>query len=81
MGNRLGVDIQGKKVVVKPGIYRTPSESEADRTFMAEDGFGCRTFTSGQAVIGYFVSTGTKCRIEGYEIEKLAEEEVSATSE
>ncbi len=72
MGNKLKIDVTGKRIVVKDGLYNVGS-SEADRTFLCENGFGCVPYTSGQAIFGRFVESGIKCRIEGYEIEKLAE--------
>lgn len=74
MANSLGIDLQGKRVVVKDGIYNVPS-SEADRTFICKGGFGCRAFTMGQAIYGRFENhpeLGEE-RIEGSNIEKLAE--------
>jgi hypothetical protein len=70
MSNSLNQNILGKVVIVS-AEYTCGSENQ--RKFRCEDGFGCFSFTSGQAIFGTVVATGEKCRIEGYMIEKLAE--------
>ena len=72
MANSLGIDVLGKRVVVKSGIYKI-GPSETERTFQCDDGFGCHTFTSGKAIYGQFVNypeLGER-RIDGGDLEKL----------
>lgn len=69
MANRLGKNIkEGEVVILDPKAYRG---SEEEREFICKDGFGMMTFTSGTAIMGEFVSSGEKARVEGYEILKV----------
>jgi len=69
MANSLKMDLTDKDVVLSSEYY--PGD-ESDRTFHCESGFGCHSFTSGQAIFGQFVKSGKKSRIEGFQIEKSA---------
>ncbi len=68
MGNSLNINLIGKTVVLSKRHYKG---SEEDRTFKCEGGFGCYPSMGGRAIFGHFVKDGEKCRVEGYEIEKL----------
>jgi len=68
MSNNLNKDLTGKKVVLSAKYYKGTDE---DRTFFCESGFGCKPYTNGRGVYGYFVKDGEEHRAEGYEIESL----------
>jgi hypothetical protein len=72
MANSLGIDLQGKTVILRADRYKG---DDKERTFVCEGGFGCRSFTMGQAIIGHFVSDGEECRIDGSDVDRLAEVE------
>jgi len=69
MANSLNIDLTDKTVILSLKYYKG---TEEERKFICKGGFGCKSFTMGSAVIGKFVNNGEECRIEGYEIEKLA---------
>ena len=69
MGNSLNIDLTNKYVVLDKKTYQGDI---LRRVFFCEDGFGTKPSTIGNAIFGYFVADGEKCRIEGYEIERLA---------
>lgn len=71
MGNNLGIDLANKIVVVKPQ-HCPPGTRLRDWLFLCENGFGLMPFTNGQAVIGKWLASGEKDRIEGWMIERLA---------
>lgn len=60
------------KVVVLNRLYYTGTENE--RHFLCLSGFGCSPYAIGNAIFGKFVFDGEECRIERYEVEKLAPE-------
>lgn len=74
MANNLNQELTGKTVVLSSRYYRG---DEAARTFRCESGFGCSSFTRGSAIYGRFVQDGEKARVEGGEIEKMAESPVT----
>jgi len=47
--------------------------TEEDRTFVCRSGFGLSDKTRGTAISGYFVKDGEECRVEGTDIESIAE--------
>ncbi len=69
MANALKQELAGKTVILSRKYYKG---TEEDRAFVCEDGFGVSPNTGGTAIFGHFVKDGEKCRVEGYEIEKLA---------
>lgn len=73
MGNNLNIDIEGKFVIASGEAYYG---NDVERVFFATGGFGCAPYTYGSCVGGYFVVEGEKarCRIEGYEVTRLATE-------
>lgn len=70
--NSLNAELEGKVVILSRECYKG---SEEERKFKCSGGFGCHAKTIGTAVFGEFLCDGEKCRVEGYEIEKFAEEE------
>jgi hypothetical protein len=70
MANSLNLELTGKRVILSGSRYRGNKE---ERMFLCESGFGCHSFTSGRAIYGKFVKDGEECRVDGYEIEGLAE--------
>lgn len=70
MANSLRMNLTGKTVILKASRYRG---NEEERKFVCESGFGCSPVTSGGAIFGRFVSDGEEARIDGWDIEKLAE--------
>lgn len=68
--NSLNIDLRGKTVILSHEYYDGDEEA---RKFKCEQGFGCLPFTSGTAISGYFLKDGERCRVEGDEVEKLAE--------
>jgi hypothetical protein len=70
--NKLNIDLTGKVVVVSPKFYKG---DERARRFLCQGGFGCNPHTMGSAVSGVFLMDGEKCRIEGYQIEKLSDDQ------
>jgi len=69
--NNLNIELEGKQVVLSSKCYRG---NEKERIFHCVGGFGCHPHTTGRVIFGYFIHSGEKGRVEGYEIEKLAEE-------
>ena len=68
-------DLTGRTVLLSSDVYHG---SEEDRRFKCEAGFGCKSFTSGQAVIGHYVGgklDGVKARVERYEVDKVEVQE------
>jgi len=66
------MEIEGKIVIMSAEYYKGKEEA---RKFKCEGGSGCHSWDMGKAIFGYFVLDGKKCRVEGYQVEKLAEEE------
>jgi len=65
-----GVDLTGKVVILKSEFYKG---SDSERAFKCEGGFGCSPHTIGTAVVGHFLMDGEKCRVERFQVERLAE--------
>jgi hypothetical protein len=70
MANSLNEDVTNKVVILSSEYY---VGSVDKRRFLCESGFGCVPFTMGGAIFGTFLSDGEKCRVEGYQIERLCE--------
>lgn len=66
-----GQDLEGKVVLLSAGSY---VGDEKARLFRCEDGFGCKPYLRGQAVIGTFLADGEKARVARYEIEGIVDE-------
>lgn len=69
--NSLDMELEGKTVVMSPKYFKGDEEA---RKFKCEGGFGCHSHTVGSAIFGCFILDGEKCQVEGYMVEKLAEE-------
>lgn len=75
MANSLNIDITDKVVVIAEQHMAEGYENLANRLFKAEGGFGCDPQTMGNAVVGTYLVDGEKARREGWQIERLADEE------
>lgn len=71
MANDLNMELEGKYVILKGGKGGYKG-TEIERVFLCEGGFGCSSGTIGSAIYGKFVFDGEECRIEGYEVERIA---------
>lgn len=72
MGNSLGIDLTGKIVMLKKKGF---SQGITDFRFKVREddgGFGAVPYTSGTALLGTFLATGDKGRVDGYDVERLA---------
>lgn len=73
MANSLDMELEGKIVILDNQYYK--GEKDIDRAFLCEDGFGCSSFTHGNAITGKFLIDGEHCRVEGYQVKRLATDE------
>jgi len=72
MANSLNIDVTGMVVVIDK---RYAKGSVRERMFRCRGGFGCKPYTSGSHIYGYFLVKGVgDVGIEGYMIERLANE-------
>lgn len=69
MGNRLDADLEGKVVVLRAEAYKGGVKA---RLFRCTGGFGCKPYTTGNAIFGTFLASGQDERVEGFEVERLA---------
>jgi hypothetical protein len=72
MANNLDIELEGKVVILDKKYFKG---SDIERAFLCEDGFGCSSFTRGNAIIGKFLIDGEKCRVEGYQVKRIATKE------
>ncbi len=72
MANKLNIDLKSKYVILSKKYFKG---TDLERLFLCESGFGCSPFTMGCAIFGTFVTLGIQERVEGNEIERLAEAE------
>ena len=72
MGNKLNIELASRYIILQSGGRQGYKGNDIERVFYCESGFGCSSATSGNAIYGKFVFDGEECRIEGYEIERLA---------
>jgi post-segregation antitoxin (ccd killing protein) len=70
--NNLKIDLTGKVVVVMKKYYKG---DERARRFLCEGGFGCSPSTNGNAIGGTFLIDGERARIEGWQVEKLSDDQ------
>ena len=75
MANALNEDLEGRYVVLLEESMGDEWKDITYRVFLCEGGFGCRSFTSGRAIIGTTPFDGEKFRIDSYEIERFATDE------
>ncbi len=72
MANRLNVHLRGKVVVLDGRFYEG---DERARRFLCRGGYGLMPEARGKAIIGTFLADGEECRVEGYEVEKLSDDQ------
>lgn len=78
MANALNETLIGKVVIFKQEYMTQPA---AEDPYRVDGGFGAQSYTSGQALMGEFVATGERERMEGYMIERFAtDDEISAAA-
>jgi hypothetical protein len=70
------MELKDKVVILSERYYKG---TEEHRRFRCESGFGCSPQTIGGAIFGTFLHDGERCRVEGFEVEKLAEEDDEAS--
>ncbi len=70
--NSLGIDLTDKTVIIKRAVF--PGRHISARVFKLAGGFGCVPYTIGSAIIGEFLHSGEKCRLEGHDVMRLAKE-------
>jgi hypothetical protein len=75
MANRLNIDLTNKTVVVAAEHLQKRFKTERERAFIVKGGFGADPALMGRALIGEWLDTGEKDRVQGYMVEKLYEEE------
>ena len=70
--NNLKIDLTGKVVVLMRKYYKG---DEKARRFLCSGGFGCHPGTMGSAIVGTFLIDGEEARVEGWQIEKLSDDQ------
>lgn len=75
MGNALGEELTDKVVVLKEEVLAAPYRALEQRLFRVTGGFGAHNFTSGTALFGEFLADGETCRMDGWDVERLATDE------
>jgi hypothetical protein len=73
MANALNEDLTDKVVIIGKEYLRP--EFHHDRRFMCQDGFGCKPYTIGKAIFGYYLIDGEQDRIEGFMVESIADDD------
>ena len=73
MSNSLDMELEGKIVILDRQYYK--GENDIERAFLCKDGFGCSSCTRGSAIFGKFLIDGESCRIEGFQVKRLATQE------
>lgn len=81
MANTLNENLTGRVIVFKQEALRHPFVA-AEHPFRVDGGFGAQSYTSGNALMGEWLATGERDRMEGYMVERFAtDEEISAAGE
>lgn len=75
MGNALKENLDGKVVLIDAEYLIHTLAAPEKRCFEVRGGFGAHPQTSGQALFGTFLFDGEECRMEGYQVERLATDE------
>jgi hypothetical protein len=73
MGNALNIELEGKFVILDKKHYQ--GETDLDRMFYCNCGFGCSPECNGHAIFGHFTIDAEETRIEGWQIKRLAKPE------
>lgn len=72
MGNTLNEDLKGQAVIIA-AKYLQPKYADAHlRVFRVRGGFGASPVTQGSALFGTFLADDELCRMEGWQVERLA---------
>jgi hypothetical protein len=78
MGNTLQTDLTNKVVIFKQDIFKEGVVA-TEWPFLVSGGFGASAFTRGTALMGEFLPDGERCRMEGWDVDRLAtDEEIQA---
>lgn len=72
MANSLGIDLEGKTLVLKASYLKPEYREIGHRLFLARGGFGCSPDTIGNAVFGTSLCDGEEWRAEGFMFERVA---------
>ena len=75
MANSLNQELSGKVVVLKKDGLKPEYHDIKQRLFKVSGGFGASSFTNGSVLFGTFLSDGEECRMNGYDVERLATDE------
>ena len=78
--NSLGINLQGKLVVLKATKMLPRYADLCYRLFYVTGGFGASPITRGTALFGVHVSDGEVARWDGNDVERLATSEEEARS-
>jgi hypothetical protein len=81
MANNLGEDLTNRVVIIGAEHLKPKYAESYLRAFRVLDGFGAVPYTSGSAILGEVLSSGVKCRMEGWQVERYATEEEIALAE
>ena len=74
MGNSLQQDLTGKVIAFAPDRLR-PGLDPMEHVFYVTGGFGASAHTRGTALMGVFLSDGERCRMEGWDVGRIVEED------
>jgi hypothetical protein len=72
MANRLDIDLMGKAVLIQAHLLKPEFDPAARRVFLVTGGFGAKPQARGTALYGTFVADGEHCRMEGWQVDRLA---------
>jgi hypothetical protein len=75
MANALKEELEGKVVLIKKDYLKPEYHDDEKRRFLCETGFGCHPWTMGNAVFGTYLWDGEQCRVEGWQIECLSDDQ------
>lgn len=72
MGNTLNKNLEGQTVIIAAKHLRPEFAEPHLRVFRVRGGFGASPVTRGNALFGEFLSDGDSCRMEGWQVERIA---------
>lgn len=75
MANSLGIELEGKVVMIRAEALKPEFQDDEKRRFLVTGGFGSSSFTHGTALLGTFLFDGEKARMDGYDVECLADDQ------
>jgi hypothetical protein len=73
MANSLDQDLTGKVVLIRKDVLKP--EWHYDRRFLVKGGFGALPHTMGKALMGTFLVDGESCRMSGWDVESVVEDD------